>query len=61
VGEVCSDYQVASLKAAALRLLAHLETDASVPARCRELGARLFSPQAAVQQIAAAFQACQQR
>jgi len=61
VGEVCSDYQVASLKAAALRLLAHLETDASVPARCRELGARLFSPQAAVQQIAAAFQACRQR
>lgn len=55
VGEVCSDYQVASLKAAALRLLQQLETDTTAAARCRDLGARLFSPQAAVEQIVAAL------
>lgn len=57
VGAACSDYQVDSLKAAALQLLQQLETDNTAATRCRDLGARLFSPKAAAEQIVTALAA----
>lgn len=55
VGEVCSDYKVASIKSAALRLLNLLENDMTLKTRCRDLGARLFSPKDTIQQIVMAL------
>lgn len=54
VGWVCEDHRVASLQQGAEELLKMIENDgADMQARCRQLAADLFSPEAAVQQIVA--------
>ncbi len=59
VGRVCTDHSVDTLQRLALELVDEVaavgaRSDA-VPARCKALSARLFSPEAAVKQIVAAL------
>lgn len=59
VGRVCEDHRVASLQQGAEELLKMIENDgADMQARCHQLAADLFSPEAAVQQIVAGLQTC---
>ena len=55
VGQVCIDHSVDTLQRLAEALVQELASDANMSARCRTLSAKLFSPEAAVKQIAAAL------
>lgn len=59
VGRVCTDHSVDTLQRLALALADAIAApgagDATASARCKNLSAKLFSPQAAVKQIAAAL------
>jgi len=55
VGHVSVDGSLDTLQRRAEELLNGLEADNGLPARCRALFARLFSPETAVQQIVAAL------
>lgn len=55
VGRVCTDASVATLTAQAERLVAALDVDGELPARCRALARRCFSPEATMAQITAAL------
>lgn len=56
VGRVSVDGTVDTLQRMAEELVDRLHIDASLPARCKGLYARLFSPVAAVQQVVAALE-----
>jgi glycosyltransferase involved in cell wall biosynthesis len=56
VGRVSVDNSAESLQRLAKDLLDSLDADPALPARCRALFARLFSPDAAVRQIVAALE-----
>jgi glycosyltransferase involved in cell wall biosynthesis len=55
VGRVCTDHSVDSLERLAKNLVGEIVADTKISARCRDLSAKLFSPKAAVRQIAASF------
>lgn len=55
VGRVCTDYSVETLQRLAVELADEIAAGKNVSVRCRALLARLFSPEAAVTQIAAAL------
>jgi len=59
VGRVCTDHSVDTLQRLALALADAIAApgagDATISARCKALSAKLFSPQAAVKQIATAL------
>ncbi len=55
VGRVCTDHSAETLQRLAVKLADEITSDKNVSARCRALSAKLFSPEAAVQQIAAAL------
>ena len=55
VGRVCTDHSSETLQRLAVKLADEITSDKNVSARCRALSAKLFSPEAAVQQIAAAL------
>jgi glycosyltransferase involved in cell wall biosynthesis len=55
VGRVCTDHSAESLQQLAVELADEITSDKDVSARCRALSAKLFSPEAAVKQIAAAL------
>jgi glycosyltransferase involved in cell wall biosynthesis len=57
VGEVCETNQVDELLQLALKLLAQIEVDSQLPARCRSLFHREFAVEKAVRQIVAALAA----
>jgi glycosyltransferase involved in cell wall biosynthesis len=57
VGQVCTDTSVATLSALAQSLVADIEYDEDLKTRCKNLAARLFSPEAAVKQIVEALKA----
>lgn len=57
VGQVCTDTSVSTLSALAQMLVADIEKDEDVKARCKNLAARLFSPETAVKQIVEALKA----
>jgi glycosyltransferase involved in cell wall biosynthesis len=57
VGEVCESNQVDELLQLALQLLAQIEVDSQLPARCRSLFHREFAVEKAVRQIVAALAA----
>lgn len=54
VGRVCTDHAATNLERLAKNLVDEIVSDANVATRCRALSARLFSPEAAVNQITAA-------
>lgn len=56
VGRVCTDYSVDTLQCLALELVDEITSEKSVSDRCRALSAKLFLPEAAVKQIAAALE-----
>ena len=53
VGRVCTDHSVDTLQRLVVELADEIRSGKSVSARCRALSAKLFSPAAAVKQIAA--------
>jgi glycosyltransferase involved in cell wall biosynthesis len=55
VGRVCTDQSVDTLLHQVQSLLDAIATDKGISARCRALSGKLFSPQAAVQQITSAL------
>lgn len=55
VGRVCTDYSVDTLERLARNFVGEIVADANVPARCRALSAKLFSPEAVVRQVTAAL------
>lgn len=55
VGRVCTDHSADTLQRLAVELADEIISGKSVSARCRALSAKLFSPEAAVNQIAAAL------
>lgn len=55
VGRVCTDHSVDTLGRLAKNLVGEIVADADMPARCRALSAKLFSPEAVVRQITAAL------
>ena len=55
VGRVCTDHSVDTLQRMAVDLADEIAAGKSVSVRCRALSAKLFSPEAAVTQIAAAL------
>lgn len=55
VGRVCTDQSVDTLKCLSLEILDEIDTEINLPSRCRALSEKLFSPVAAVKQIAAAL------
>lgn len=55
VGRVCTDHSVDTLQRLAVELADDIISERDVPARCRALSAKLFSPEAAVKQIVAAL------
>lgn len=55
VGRVCTDHSVDTLQRLAVELVDEIASDKNMSARCRELSARLFAPEAAVRQIVAAL------
>lgn len=55
VGQSCTDASVDTLQAFAEQLVEELLVDPEMPSRCQQLAARLFSPEAAVKQIAQAL------
>lgn len=55
VGRVCTDHSVDTLQRLAVELADEITSDKDVSARCHALSAKLFSPEAAVTQIAAAL------
>jgi Glycosyltransferase len=55
VGRACTDHSVDTLQRLAVELVDEIISGESVSARCRALSAKLFSPEAAVKQIAAAL------
>ena len=57
VGEVCETNQVDELLELALKLLAQIEVDSQLPARCRSLFHREFAVEKAVRQIVSALAA----
>ncbi len=57
VGHASTDGTLQTLKLLAEDLIDNIGRDADLPARCKALSARLFSPQTAVRQIVAALQA----
>jgi len=57
VGRVCTDNSIDSLRHLALALSADVAADNGMKNRCKALAARLFSPEVAARQIAAALQA----
>ena len=57
VGRVVTDSSAASLCASAQALVADIAVDEGIKARCKNLAARLFSPETAVNQIVEALQA----
>jgi glycosyltransferase involved in cell wall biosynthesis len=57
VGEVCESNQVDELLQLALKLLAQIEVDSQLPARCRSLFHREFAVEKAVRQIVSALAA----
>lgn len=56
VGCVCTDHSVETLRRLTVELAAAIASGKSMAVNCRALSARLFSPEAAVGQIAAALQ-----
>lgn len=56
VGRVCTDHSVDTLQRLALELVEEVVSGKGVPARCRAVSAKLFSPEAAVKQIAEALE-----
>ena len=57
VGRVCIDNSVETLEQLVIELAEEINTEQSMPNRCRTLSAKLFSPKTAVIQIAAALKA----
>lgn len=57
VGRVCMDNSVDTLERLVIELADEIITEQSLPTRCRTLSAKLFSPETAVIQIAAALKA----
>ena len=55
VGRVCTDHSVDTLQRLAEELLQDITSQGDMPARCRALSARLFSPETAVRQVVAAL------
>ena len=55
VGRVCTDHSAETLQRLAVELTDEIASGKSVSARCRALSVKLFSPEAAVKQIAAAL------
>jgi glycosyltransferase involved in cell wall biosynthesis len=55
VGRACTDASPESLKAMVTAVLADVAADKEMPARCRSLAARMFSPAAAVRQVVEAL------
>ncbi len=55
VGRICTDHSVDTLQRLALELVDEIASGKSVSGRCRALSAKLFSPERAVNQIAAAL------
>lgn len=56
VGRVCTDHSVDTLQRLAEVLLHEIASQGDMPARCRALSVRLFSPDTAVRQIVAALE-----
>ena len=56
VGRVCTDYSVDTLQRLAVELVDEITSGKDVSVRCRALSEKLFSPEAAVKQIAAALE-----
>lgn len=56
VGRVCTDHSAGTLQCLAVELADEITSGKSVSARCRALSTKLFSPAAAVKQIAAALE-----
>ncbi|OGS94883.1 MAG: hypothetical protein A3H31_04300 [Gallionellales bacterium RIFCSPLOWO2_02_FULL_57_47] len=54
-GRVCTDHSAETLRRLAIDLTDEIAAGTNVSARCRALSAKLFSPEAAVKQIAAAL------
>ncbi len=54
-GRVCTDHSAQTLQHLAVELADEIASEKDVSARCRALSAKLFSPGAAVKQIAAAL------
>lgn len=57
VGRVCTSHSVDALERLAQDLVLEIADDKELPARCRALSAKLFSPEAVVRQVTAALQA----
>lgn len=55
VGEVCESNELIALKQKALNLIDRIDSDSTLPIRCRELFEQKFSVQSAVKQIIAAL------
>jgi len=55
VGRVCTDHSAETLQRLAVELTDEIASGKSVSAHCRALSVKLFSPEAAVKQIAAAL------
>lgn len=55
VGRVCTDHSVDTLQRLAVEIADDITLGKNMPARCRALSAKLFSPEAAVKQIVAAL------
>ena len=55
VGRVCTDQLLQSLERLVDGLVEQIKIDASMPARCKALSARLFAPESVVKQITASF------
>lgn len=55
VGRVCTDCSVSTLRRMAVSLVEEIASDKGLATRCRDLSAKLFSPETAVKQIVGAL------